>query len=78
MFFCCFRQNFLNLDVYIQELSYQQITQQRAYELTNLWSKYIILLFLARKHCQELPGKSFRPKQEALEEGAQYDYDTRG
>ncbi|XP_074662808.1 uncharacterized protein LOC141915241 [Tubulanus polymorphus] len=32
------RNNFLNLDIYIAELSYEEITQQIGYSLTNLWS----------------------------------------
>ncbi|XP_064628199.1 uncharacterized protein LOC135487905 [Lineus longissimus] len=32
------RDNILNVDVFLRELSYEEIQQQKAYELTNLWS----------------------------------------
>ncbi len=30
----------MHMDVFMRELSYEEITQQVAYDLTNLWSKY--------------------------------------
>ena len=33
------RENFLHVDIFMRELSYEEITQQVAYDMTNLWSK---------------------------------------
>ena len=34
-----FRNNFMSVDVFMKELSYEEIEQQVAYDLTSLWSK---------------------------------------
>ncbi len=39
--FICFRENFLEIDVFMSELYYEQVEQNVAYDLNNLWSKYI-------------------------------------
>ena len=41
--FCGFRENFLRLDVFMQELSYEEITQQIAYDVPRLLSKRFLL-----------------------------------
>ena len=33
------RENFLEIDVFMKELYYEQVEQNVAYDLTNLWSK---------------------------------------
>ena len=35
------RENFMRLDVFMQELSYEEITQQKAYDIPRLLSKTI-------------------------------------
>jgi len=35
----CSRNNFIELDIFMRELSYQEITQHHAYEITNLLGK---------------------------------------
>ena len=37
--FLSFRENFLEIDVFMKELYYEQVEQNVAYDLTNLWSK---------------------------------------
>lgn len=39
-----FRENFMNLDVFFRELSYKEITQQKAYDMTNLWSELVAFI----------------------------------
>jgi len=46
---CVCRDNFMDVDVFMNEMSYQQITQQIAYELTSLWSTdQLILKYLVQ------------------------------
>ena len=38
--FIYYRDNILHVDVFMRELSYEEIEQQEAYSMTNLWSKW--------------------------------------
>ena len=37
-----YRENFLEIDVFMKELYYEQIEQQVAYDVTNLFCKYTL------------------------------------
>ncbi len=55
-----YRQNFLHLDIFMRELSYEEITTQRAYDLTNLWSEYTLIylemIALLAASIESVPG----------------------
>lgn len=42
MFIC--RENFLNVDIFYRQMSYEEIHQQKAYEMFSLWCKWISIL----------------------------------
>ena len=42
MFNCSFRENFLQLDIFYKQMSYEEITQQKAYDPFALICKYYI------------------------------------
>ena len=38
----------MEIDVYMKELYYEQIDQQVAYDLTNLWSKFVTAVLILK------------------------------
>ena len=52
--FIIFRNNFLSLDVYYGELTYQSIVQTKAYPLDKFFSKYRKISNISRTKSQNL------------------------
>ena len=38
---CCFRDNFIDLDIYMQELGFDEIEHYVGYDLNSFWSKFL-------------------------------------